>query len=107
MKGAGGNLNFADADGKLVLLVMIEPMSTLRTWKQRFANCEATASLGSDGCLANNDKTFGFMMGFVYFSKNNKAIWLQQMGNKPGDIRKPNLDRPTILKLGQLAFERS
>ena len=56
MKGAGGTLNFADADGKLVLLVMIEPMSTLHL-KQRYANCEATASLGSDGCVANVDKT--------------------------------------------------
>lgn len=107
MKGAGGTLNFADADGKLVLLVMIEPMSALRTWKQRYTNCEATVSLGSDGCVANVDKTFGFMMGFAYFSKNNKAIWLQQMGNKAGDVKKPNVDKATITKLAQLAYDRS
>ncbi|MCH8620540.1 hypothetical protein [Undibacterium sp. TS12] len=104
-KGAGGAFNYADSTGKLVLLVMKEPMSTLKTWKDRYKKCEPAPELGPDGCVAKSDPPFGFMLGYAFFSKNNQAIWLQQMGNKPDDVRKPNIERPELIKLANLAYK--
>lgn len=105
-KGAGGAQNFARADGSLVLLVMLEPMSTLKVWQQRYGKCEKRAELGPDGCVAKDDPTFGFILGYAYFSKSNHAVWLQQMGNQPGNVKKPNIDRPTLIRLAQLASSK-
>lgn len=79
-KGAGGELNFAGSDGKLVAMVMIQSGSMYANWKQRFgASAEPLSGLGDEAFRTKP----GAMINYVVFRKGSHSIWIQSMGNKP------------------------
>ncbi len=78
-KGAGGELNFAGADDKLVLMVMIQPASMYEFWKKQYgAKAQPVANLGSE---AYRSAPGGFI-GYVFFLKGSQGVWVQSMGWK-------------------------
>ena len=77
--GAGGELNFADAENKLVLMVMIQPTSTFDFWRKQYgAKAEKVAGIGSE---AFRSKT-GEFISYIAFLKGQTGVWLQTMGWK-------------------------
>jgi len=81
LPGAGGELNFAGADNKLILMVMVQPASMFATWKQQYgAKGEAVAGLGTDAFRSRT----GEFVSYVVFLKGNTGVWIQSMGWKKG-----------------------
>ncbi|MFZ6658081.1 hypothetical protein [Undibacterium sp. TJN19] len=100
-KGAGGELNFANADKKLITMVMIQDGSMFDFWKKQY---------GKDGVSIQGVGTEAFhtkpdsAISYIAFKKGNKAIWIQSMGwNKTG---KPNLTDAQLAELAKLAASR-
>ncbi len=99
--GAGGELNFADAENKLVLMVMVQSVSTYELWRKQYGStCEPVPSLGNGACRS---KTRDFI-GYVFFQKGNNGVWVQSMGWKKGGGA--NFAVPQLEKLAQIASSR-
>ena len=99
-KGAGGDLNFAGKDNKLVAMVMI---STLRYdfWKKQYAkSCEPVSDIGAE---AFRTKT-GAFPSFIVFRKGNSGVWIQSMGwKKDGSA---TLSNAQLTELAHIAASR-
>jgi hypothetical protein len=79
--GAGGELNFAGADNKLVLMVMVQSQSNFDFWKKQYgAKGEPVGKLGAEAFRSKA----GDFVGYVAFLKGSTAIWVQSMGWKKG-----------------------
>ncbi|MEY2952520.1 MAG: hypothetical protein RLZZ401_607 [Pseudomonadota bacterium] len=79
--GAGGELNFAGADNKLVLMVMVQPQSTFDFWKKQYgAKGEPIGKLGAEAFRSRT----GEFIGYVVFLKGGTGVWVQSMGWKKG-----------------------
>ncbi len=79
--GAGGELNFAGADNKLVLMVMVQPQSTFDFWKKQYgAKGDPVAKLGSEAFRSKA----GEFISYVVFLKGGTGVWVQSMGWKKG-----------------------
>ncbi len=99
--GAGGELNFAGADNKLVLMVMVQPTSTFEFWKKQYgAKGEPVAGLGAE---AFRSKT-GDFIGYIVFRKGDTGVWIQSMGWKKGGAA--NFTAPQLEELARLAATR-
>ncbi len=99
--GAGGELNFATADNKLVLMVMIQPTSTFDFWRKQYgAKGEKVAGIGSEAFRSKS----GEFIGYIAFLKGQTGVWLQSMGWKPGGG--VNFSAAQLEKLAKLAASR-
>lgn len=100
-KGAGGELNFANADKKLITMVMIQDASMFDFWNKQYGKSGSSVSgLGSDAFQTKP----GSAIPYVVFKKSGKAVWIQSMGwNKTG---KANLSDAQLLELAKLAASR-
>ena len=79
--GAGGELNFAGADNKLVLMVMVQPQSTFEFWKKQYgAKGEPVGKLGTEAFRSKP----GEFISYVVFLKGGTGVWVQSMGWKKG-----------------------
>jgi hypothetical protein len=100
-KGAGGELNFADASGKLVAMVMIQPLSTYEFWKKQYGkNAEPLAQVGEEA-FRTKPKEF---ITWVIFRKGNTGVWIQSMGYKAGGAQ--NFSAAQLTELAKLAASR-
>ena len=100
-KGAGGELNFADAGGKLVAMVMIQPLSTYEFWKKQYAkNGEPVAQVGEEA-FRTKPKEF---ISYVIFRKGNTGVWIQSMGFKSTGAA--NFTSAQLTELAKLAASR-
>ena len=100
-KGAGGELNFANADKKLIAMVMIQDASMFDFWKKQYGKDGVPAeALGAEAFRTKP----GSAISYIAFRKSNKAIWIQSMGwDKTG---KPNLSEAQLADLAKLAVSR-
>lgn len=77
MKGAGGELNFATADDKMVVTIFVQPESMYAFWKKQYSGT-AVAGLGDEA----------FSMGAkgsppsVIFRKGKTGVWVQSLMHK-------------------------
>ncbi|MFZ6756079.1 hypothetical protein ACO0K9_02575 [Undibacterium sp. Ji50W] len=101
VKGAGGELNFANAEKKLVAIVMIQDASMFDFWNKQYGKLGTSVSgLGSDAFQTKP----GSAIPYVVFKKSGKAVWIQSMGwDKAG---KANLNDEQLLGLAKLAASR-
>lgn len=100
-KGAGGELNFATAANKLVLMVMIQPTSTFDFWKKQYgASGEPIANLGAEAFRTKP----GASISYVVFRKGDKGVWIQSMGWKAGGAQ--NFSAAQLMALAKIAAER-
>ncbi|MBV8520158.1 MAG: hypothetical protein JO197_22380 [Acidobacteria bacterium] len=75
-KGAGGELNFAGKDEKLVAIVMISP-SMFDFWKKKYApKCESVSGIGDEAYRTKRSAT----TQYLFFRKGANAVWIQSMG---------------------------
>ncbi len=99
--GAGGELNFAGADNKLVLMVMIQPLSTFDFWKKQYgAKGEVATGVGNEAFRSKK----GEFISYVFFRKGNTGVWLQSMGWKKGGAA--NFTAAQLEQLARLAADR-
>ena len=76
-KGAGGDLNFADTDNKLVAMIMIQDVSMYDFWEKQFGrNANPVPDLGDKGFQTKP----GAFISYIVFKKGKQAIWIQSMG---------------------------
>jgi hypothetical protein len=100
-KGAGGELNFADPAGKLVAMVMIQPLSTYEFWKKQYGkNADLVAQVG-DEAFCTKPKEF---ISWVIFRKGNTGVWIQSMGFKAGGAA--NYTSAQLTELAKIAASR-
>ncbi len=100
-KGAGGELNFENAENKLVTIVMIQDAAMFDFWKKQYGTlADPVPNLGSEAFLTKPKSA----IAYVFFKKANKAIWIQSMGwNKKGGN---NVSDAQLLELAKLAVSR-
>ncbi len=99
--GAGGELNIAGADNKLVLMVMVQPQSTFEFWKKQYgAKGEPVAKLGSEAFRSKP----GEFISYVVFLKGGTGVWVQSMGWKKGGGA--NFNAQQLEELAKLAEPR-
>ncbi|MBV9496128.1 MAG: hypothetical protein JOZ54_17910 [Acidobacteria bacterium] len=97
---AGGELNFAGKDGKLVAIVMISP-SMYDYWKKRYTkSSEAVSGVGEEGFRSKKTAS----TQFVFFRKKGTGVWVQSMGWR-GD-GSPTLTTAQLTELAKLAALR-
>jgi len=99
-KGAGGELNFANADGRVALTVFVQPESMYAVWKKKFPG-KAVSGLG-DEAFAMGEKGFP---PFIVFRKGKMAVWLQTLLFKAKD-KYIMLDMEQISALAKVAASR-
>jgi hypothetical protein len=100
-KGAGGDLNFANADNKLIAMVMIQDAGMFDFWKKQYG--KLTDPVPNLGLEAFQTKP-GSAIAYVFFHKGNKGVWIQSMGwNKKGAA---NITDAQLLELARLAASR-
>ena len=76
--GAGGDLNFAGPDKKLVAIVMIST-SMWDFWKKQYSAAgEPVAGVGTEAFRTKP----GAIISYVVVHKGNTAVWVQSMGWK-------------------------
>jgi hypothetical protein len=99
-KGAGGDLNFAGKDGKLVAMVMIST-SMYDFWKTRYgSSAEPLRGVGDDGFRTKK----GEAISWVVFRKGHTGVWIQSMGwKKDGSA---TLSDAQLTDLAKLAASR-
>lgn len=100
-KGAGGELNFENAENKLVTIVMIQDASMFDFWKKQYGKlADPVPNLGSEAFITKPKSA----IAYVFFKKANKAIWIQSMGwNKKGGN---NVSDAQLLEMAKLAVSR-
>ena len=77
-KGAGGDLNFAGKDGKLVAIVMIST-SMFDFWKKQYAkSCEPVSGVWAEAFRTKA----GAFPSYLIFRKGSTGVWIQSMGWK-------------------------
>lgn len=100
-KGAGGELNFENAENKLVTIVMIQDAAMFDFWKKQYGTlADPVPSLGSEAFITKPKSA----IAYIFFKKANKAIWIQSMGwNKKGGN---NISDAQLLEMAKLAVSR-
>ncbi len=100
-KGAGGELNFADADNKMVAMIMIQDANIYDFWEKQFGkSANAVPDLGDKGFQTKP----GAFISYIAFKKGKQAVWIQSMGwGKNGS---PNFTDGELLQLAKLAVTR-
>lgn len=98
---AAGDLNFAREDGRIVLIVMIQPEEIYARWQMKF---------GADGQVIPGIGEAAFRPGehspvnFVVFKKGAQAVWLQSMGWNQRMMQ--NFDYDQLIELAKIAAGR-
>lgn len=100
-KGAGGDLNFADGDNKLVAIIMVQDVSMYDFWEKQFGkNANSIPDLGDKGFQTKP----GAFISYIVFKKGKQAVWIQSMGwGKDGH---PNFNNDQLCELAKLAASR-
>jgi len=99
-KGAGGDLNFAGKDNKLVAMVMIST-SMYDSWKKQYAkSCDPVSDLGSEAFRTKA----GAFPSFIVFRKGTSGVWIQSMGWKKDGSS--TLSNAQLTELGRIAASR-
>jgi hypothetical protein len=97
--GAGGDLNFVNAEKKLVLMVAIQDLSTFATWKRMLAR-DAVAGIGDEAFTGPRE---GAQPYVVYFRKGGKAVSVSSFFDRSG---KPLLTPGQLTELARIAASR-
>lgn len=97
---AGGELNFAGKDGKLVAIVMVSP-SMYDFWKKRYGkSAEAVPGLGEEAFKSKKTAS----TQYVVFRKKGTGVWVQSMGWRADGS--PTLTTAQLTELAKLAASR-
>jgi hypothetical protein len=101
--GAGGDLNFAGADGTLLLMVAIQDAPMYNLWKNQEGFFQASVS--GIGDEAFEGPQFGNLRYILIFRKGEKAISLSSFFNMQagGD---PFLTQPQLREIAKIILKR-
>lgn len=77
-KGAGGDLNFANADGSMLLMVITQPASTYKDWKAQSVLVKGPVSGVGDEAFSG---PAGAMQYVIYFRKGDHAASISSFFN--------------------------
>jgi hypothetical protein len=97
--GAGGDLNFVNAEKKLVLMVAIQDLSVFATWK-RMLSRDAVAGIGDEAFTGPRE---GAQPYVIYFRKGAKAVSLSSFFDRSG---RPLLTPAQLTELARIAASR-
>ena len=80
MKGGGGELNFATADDKMAMTVLVSPESMYALWERQYPGI----AIAGQGDEAFSMGARGSPPSFV-FCKGRTGVWLQSLKHKSCD----------------------
>lgn len=102
--GAGGDLNFAQADGSIILIVMIQKSSMYETWKNQEGYFHAGVKDIGDEAFEGPD--FGESRYILVFRKGEKAFSLSSFFNMRAG-GEPYLSQEKLRELARIIVSRT
>lgn len=101
--GAGGDLNFAQQDGTIILIVMIQNSSMYDTWKNQEGYFHASVPELGDEAFEGPD--FGEYRNILFFRKGKRAFSLSSFFNM-GAGGEPYLSQDQLRQLANIIISR-